>query len=63
MVRSLHYDDVGAEVWAQKQAQGLDHIGLLGLAAGQAQLGELFVWAQHHKLRAVNNSGGDRKRN
>ena len=63
MVSCLYGDDVGAEVRTQQQAQGLDDVGPLGLPAREAQLGELLVWAQHHKLWAKNNprEGGSRQ--
>ena len=56
VVRGLDGDDVGAEVWPQKQAQGLDGVGLLGLASRQTQLGELLVWHQHDHVRAKHDA-------
>jgi len=56
VVGGLNGDDVGAEVWPQKQAQGLDGVGSLGLAPGQTELSKLLVRHQHDHVRAKHDA-------
>ena len=57
VVGGLDGDDVGAEVRTQQQAERLDGVGLLGLAAGQGQQRELLVGAKHDQLGAEHDAG------
>lgn len=57
MVCCLHNDDVGGEIRAQQQAQGLDYVGPLRLAARDAELGELLVGAKHDKVGSEDHPG------
>ena len=55
VVSRFYGDDVGAEVRSEEEAEGLDDVGALGLTPRQAQLGELFVWAEHDQLWSKDN--------
>ena len=57
VIRSLDGDDVGAEVRAEQEAEGLDDVGSLGLPTRETQLCELFIWLQHHKVWAKHHPG------
>ena len=50
MVSGFHGDDVSGKVRPQEQAESLDLIGFLGLAARQTELCELLIRSQHHQL-------------
>lgn len=56
MVGRLYGDDIGAEVRSQEEHKGLDHVGLLGFAPREAQLGELLIRVQHDQFRAKDHS-------
>ena len=57
MVRRLDGDDVGAEIWSQEEAEGLDDVGSLGLPAGQRELGELLIGLQHDQVGTKHHTG------